>query len=281
VSEDRPRQVANELPRRGRFVASQALIWFVAALLLGAVIARAAVWVEHVRAPLVIFPLVVGAVLGCLLVAVMWTMNIGHRPALFVGAALAAIVAGAGQHYFHYRDYLDARAIALAEQSEKNGLFQQFQEMAPAAPSFPEYMRRQASLGRVITADHELRGAAAWASWAAEGALIVTAAAVIVYLFGRSPYCPDCRSWYRPVRRGRMDGETAARLVGAAGLEIEQPVAAARYRISQCASGCGPARLQLACDDGRGYTRHGEAWLAAAEREEVTRLLDSSIRTSV
>ena len=276
MSEVRPAQGAVELPQPGRFIASQALVWLLAAPLLGAAVARAAVWAEHVRAPLLIFPLVVGAGLGLLLVAVMRLAHIGHRPTLIVGAVMAAVVAAAGQHYIHYREYANARAAFLA-QKQDDGLLGQFQEMMPvAAPTFADYMRGQARLGRAITAGYSLRGAAAWASWLLDGSFLIAMAVAVVYAFSRTPYCRDCRSWYRPVRGGRVDGDAAARLAEAAGLKIGRPIATARYRLSHCASGCGLARLQLACDDEHGSTRHFESWLAAAEREGVVRVLDKA-----
>ncbi len=280
-----PARAAVELPPRGRFIAWQALAWVLAAPLLGAAVARAAVWAEHVRAPLLIFPLLIGVGLGLLLVAMLRTLNIGHRPTLIIGAVLAAVVAVVGQHYLHYRDFVYTRAAMLAEKADQ-GLAGAFTEMMPAPPSFADYMLWQAREGRAITgkftvkiaALQSLRGAGAWASWAMDGMLLVAAAVAIVYVFSRSPYCHVCRSWYRLVRSGRVDGDTAARLAEAAGLKIDEPIAAARYQLSHCSSGCGPARFQLACDDGKGSTRHGEAWLAAADREGVTRLLDLSIR---
>jgi hypothetical protein len=276
VTEVCPPRAAVELPPRGRFIGLQALAWLLAAPLLGAAVARAAVWAEHVRAPLLIFPLLIGGGLGLLLVAMMRVLNIGHRPTLLIGAVLAAVVAAAGQHYIHFRDYADARAAFLA-QKQDGGLLGQFQKVMPTvAPSFSDYMRGQARRGRAITADYSLRGAAAWASWALDGMLLLAAAVAIVYVFSRSPYCRVCRSWYRLVRGGRVDGATAARLAEAAGLKIDEPVATARYRLSHCASGCGSARFQLACDDGKGSTRQGEAWLAAAEREGVVRVLDKA-----
>ena len=267
-----PARAAVDLPPRGRFIGLQALAWLLAAPLLGAAVARAAVWAEHVRAPLLVFPLLVGGGLGVLLVAAMRVLNTGHRPTLITGAVLAAVVAAAGQHYIHYREYADARAAFLAQKRD-DGLLGQFQEMMPAAaPSFSDYMRSQARLGRAITADYSLQGAAAWASWALDGTLLLAAALTMVYVFSRSPYCHVCRSWYRLVRGGRVDGDTALRLADAAALRIDEPAAAARYRLSHCASGCGPARFQLAFDDGKGSTRHGEAWLAAADRETVVRV---------
>jgi hypothetical protein len=267
---------AVEFSPRGTFVAWQGLVWLLAALLLGAAVARAAAWAEHVRAPLLIFPLIVGCGLGLLLTAVMRLANVGHRPTLIVGTVLAAVIATAGQHYVHYRDYAEARASFLSQKRD-NATLAQFQELMPdASPGFVDYLRRQARLGRAITADYSLRGAAAWASWAVDGLLLAAAAVATVYVFSRDPYCRACRSWYRPVRSGRVDGDTAARLAKAAGLMIEQPIAAARYRLSHCASCCGPARLQLAYGDEHGNTRHSEAWLAAAERDGVTKALDGA-----
>jgi hypothetical protein len=271
---------ALRLRPHGRFVVSQALIWIAAALLLGAAFARAAVWAEHVRSPLLIFPLAVGSLLGLALVGVMLFMNIGHRPTLIVGAALAAIVAAAGQHYFHYRDFIQARAESL-EKNGGAGFLEQLKEVTPsAAPNFADYMRLQARLGRPITAEYSLRDATAWVSWAADGLLLLAAAEAIVYLFARRPYCSGCRSWYRTVRTGRMDSDTVMRLADAEVIQTPQYGRSMHYRLSHCASGCGPARLQLAVADSNGGNQHCEAWLSAAEREEVMRLLDTSIRTT-
>ena len=146
----------------------------------------------------------------------------------------------------------------------------------PAPPSFAGYMLWQAREGRAITANYSLRGFAAWASWAMDGVLLLAATAAMIVWFSRGPYCAGCRSWYRPIRGGRVDGDTALELADAAALKIDEPVAAARYRLTHCASGCGPARLQLACDDEHGGTWHCEAWLNAAERENVVRVLDKA-----
>jgi hypothetical protein len=232
------------------------------------------VWAEHIRAPLLVFPLVIGFGLGLLLAAVMRLAQIGHQPTLIAGAMLAAIIASAGQHYFQYRDFIDARAAILAQKSNQ-GFAGAFAEMMPTAPSFADYMLWQAREGRAITAKYSLRGAAAWASWALDSMLLIAAAVAMVYASSRSPYCSACRSWYRPVRTGQVKGETAARLADAAAVKIDWPSTTARYRLSHCASGCGPARLQLAFGDEDGHMQQAEAWLTAAGREEVTRVLDS------
>jgi hypothetical protein len=279
---------SSDPPRRGRFVALQALVWYSIALLLGTgagraaawvenarapLNGRAAAWVEHVRAPLLVYPAVVGGAIGLALVAVMRLANIGHRPTLVSGAALAALAAVAGQHYFPYRDYLQERAAFLAQKRD-SGLPEMLLSTLPeAAPSFAGYMRGQADRGRPIAAGLSLRGPAAWASWALDGTLLLAATAAVVLVFSRAPYCDSCGSWYRPVRSGRVAGDAAERLAEAAA-QSSQPIVAASYRLSHCASGCGPARLELTSDDAQGHSRCGDMWLAAADRQRVVMALD-------
>jgi hypothetical protein len=261
---------AAEPPRlAGRFVASQALLWMLAAPVLGAAVARLAVWVQNYWAPLLVFPLLVGCGLGLLLAGLMRVGQVGHRPTLCSGALVAAAVAVAGQHYFAYRDF---QAALIAQRPQGLGL-EDFQKMMPqTSTDFPRFMQRQAARGRPVTAKHELRGAAAWASWAADGLLVLLAALTIVCLACRAPYCSRCRSWYRTTRAGRLDAGMAGRLAEAAALPLAEPPGAAQYRLSHCSSGCGPSRLQLAC--GQEKTKVVEAWLCSARREHVARVLD-------
>jgi len=262
-------------PQRGRFVVWHALVWLMAAPLLGTAVARAAVWIEHFRAPLVIFPLLAGCGLGLLLVLLMRLAQIGHRPTLLIGAVLAVIAAVAGQHGFSYLDYRAARAEFIAQKHEGLSLEDLPEMMSVAPPSFADYMRAQAAVGRPITEKFVLRGAAAWASWAVDGLLVLATTVAIVSIAGRAPYCNVCRSWYRTVRTGALGGDAAVKLAEAASLRIAEPLGAAHYRLSHCASGCGPARLQLARDGAQGDARRCEAWLVAVERERVVKVLDN------
>ena len=134
-------------------------------------------------------------------------------------------------------------------------------------------MLRQAAAGRPVTAKYALHGAAAWASWALDGLLLLVAALTIVCLAWRAPYCSFCRSWYRTTRAGPLAAETARRVAEAASLPIEKSPGAARYRLSHCVGGCGPTRLELALS-GQQKTHVVEAWLPAAQREQVVRVLD-------
>ena len=261
----------------GHFVASQALAWLLAAPILGAAVARLAVWAQNFRAPLVIFPLLVGCGLGLLLVALMRLGRIGHRATIWSGVIAAVAVAVAGQHYF---SFLDFKAALMAEKKPQGislEAFEAVRETRPdAAGDFAGFMHRQAALGRSVTAapkpggaEFTLRGAAAWASWAIDGLLVLLSTATIIYFACRTPYCSLCRSWYRTTRTGPLAAETARRVAEAAALASEELTGAARYRLSHCASGCGPSRLELAYG-GQGI----EAWLAATQREQVVRVLD-------
>ncbi len=270
-SASRPRLV-------GRFVVSQALVWMLVAPILGAAVARLAVWVESYWAPLLIFPLVVGCGLGLLLAGLMRLGRVGHRATIGSGAVLAVAVAVAGQHYFSFRD---AKAALAAQKPQDLPLeaFQDFQETRPqemrpdASADLVRFMQRQAARGRAVSATFVLRGAAAWASWTLDGLLLLLAAGTIIYLACRAPYCSVCRSWYRTTRAGPLAADTAQRMAEAASLPVEEPFGAARYRLSHCASGCGPSRLELA-SSGQAKTKVVAAWLSAAQREQVARVLD-------
>ena len=263
---------AAEPPRLvGRFVASQALLWMLAAPVLARRLRAWRCGCRTIRAPLLIFPLLVGCGLGLLLAGLTRLGQVGHRATLWSGAILAVAVAVAGQHYC---SFLDFKAAVLVQKSQGSSLAE-FPDMMP----FSWFMHRQATLGRPVTANFKLRGAAAWASWAADGLLLLLAASAIVHLAYRTPYCSLCRSWYRTTRAGPVTAETARRLAEAAGLPIGEPPAgtvypwSAQYRLSHCVSGCGPCRLELAAS-GRDKTKVVEAWLSAAERERVARVLD-------
>lgn len=257
----------------GRFVASQALIWMLAAPVLGAAVARVAVWVQNFRAPLLIFPLLVGGGLGLLLMGLMRLAQVGHRATLWSGAVLAVAAAVAGQHYCSFLDWKAAR-IAEKPQGISPEAFQAFQEMLPdQATDFAGFMQRQAALGRPVTAEFKLRGPAAWTSWAVDGLLILLGTLIITYLACRVPYCSVCRTWYRTTRAGPLSAEMVRRIAAAASLPIGEPPGAGQYRLSHCVGGCGPGRLELV-SSGQKQTMVVEAWLPAVRREQVARVLD-------
>ena len=250
-----------------------------AAPIIGAVVARLAVWVQNFRAPLLIFPLLVGCGLGLLLVVLMRLGQVGHRATVWSGAILAVAVAAAGQHYFSFLDF-QAALSAKKPQGLSLEAFQALQEIMPAGTvyawspaDFAQFMRQQAAEGRPVTAEFKLRGAAAWANWAFDALLMLLATGTIIHLASRAPYCSVCRSWYRTTRAGPLAAFAAGRVAEAASLPIVEPPGAARYRLSQCVGGCGPTRLELALG-GQAKTKVVAAWLSAAQREKVARVLD-------
>ncbi len=280
---------SNTTPDRrpvGRFVAVHALIWMLAAPVLGAAVARVAVWVENFRAPLVIFPLLVGCGLGLALAALMRVGQIGHRATIWSGAVVAVAVTVLGQHFF---SFLDFKAAVAAQKPQGISLeaFEAVQEMRPdGSPNFARFMQRQATEGRPMnagfngwftTGEYRLRGMAAWASWGVDGLLMLAATSTVVYLASRRPYCSVCRSWYRTTRAGPLAADRARQMAKAALLPVEDPLRGGQYRLSHCVSGCGPCRLELACR-GRVKTAVVEAWLSAAQLGQVVRVLDGESR---
>ena len=218
-----------------------------------------------------------------MLLVVMRLGHVGHRWTIWIGAILAVAVAVAGQHYFSFVDWKRDEAAKVAQQFQGKSLFG-IQEMLPAASSnFVAFMKRQAALGRRVTAgfknraEFDLRGAAAWASWAVDGLLVLFPVCLVVYAACQSPYCHVCRSWYRTTRAGRLTSEAVQRMAAAAVLPPDKVCGPARYRLSHCLSGCGATRLELACD-GKRSAKVMETWLSAAQREQIGHVLDGTNR---
>ena len=243
----------------GRFVAFQALLWMLAAPVLGAAVHALAVWVQDFRAPLLIFPLLVGCGLGLLLVG--------------------ADAAGAGRPP---RDPLERHHVGRGSRGGRAALLQlprcqssldrgetarhrdrtvpAFQETTgpDTSTDFTRFMRRQAARGRPVTAEFNASRRGRLGKLGTGRPADAPATLTIVYLACRAPYCCVCRSWYRTTRAGPLDADTAGRLAEAAvaahrGTTRRRPAIA--FPIAS--SGCGPGRLELACrrpaeDQGRG-----------------------------
>lgn len=175
---------ATDPPRPPRFFAWQTLVACLAAVLIGIAAGRIAAWAEHIRAPLLVFPLAVGGAVGLAMMGLARLADIVHRPTLVAAAALAALGTVAGQHYFPYRDYLHNRAAFLAEKAQNSLAGAVLEGLPDTAPSFAAYMRGQADVGRPV-AGIALRGAAAWASWALDGLLVLASAVAVVVVFSR------------------------------------------------------------------------------------------------
>ena len=263
------------------------ILWLVAAPVVGGIAAWGGMIGQTYWAPLGLFPILVGIGLGAMLVGLMRVAQVGHRPTLFSGAVLAAVVAVAGQHYLGYREAAREQGRPDAELLEKarQAFPEWFQGRRAELPDdFLEYMRQQAARGRPLAVNYPtgaplLRwtavGVWAWVSWAVDGLLLLAAAIAVMIPAVGQPYCNRCRSWYRTIRSGRISPGVAARLAEVAGAELGASAKSARYRLSNCTGGCSATRLELSWEEPGGRTFLSTTWLDAEGRDRAARALDA------
>ncbi len=263
----------------GRFRWPAFLLWMPAAAGLGAVTAWLAVGAQFYFSPLLLFPILVGTGLGAVNVGLMRLAQMGNRPTVILGTLLSAAVAVVGPHYLDYRHAL-ARSQHQMEAAIGKGAPPAVARVLVAPPeSFADYLRRQADLGRPLTASWSLFGWKAWLSWAVDGLLVAAAAFAIVIPATRLPYCNSCGTWYRTIRAGRTPQAAAQRLAEVAAATLDAPAKGVRYRLSCCQGGCGPTRLELFWETtDRGDPASLEAWLDVPQRNLATQALDQGSR---
>ncbi len=264
-------------------------MWLPAACIAGIAAGGLAVVAGQLFQPLAIFPLLVGALLGGLLVLLARLFHVGHRGTLIAGALGAAAACVLAQHALTYaqawrryeRARLEAQGTAQALARAPAALAEAVQDRLPSPPgSFDTYMVRQARRGRPI-GPWVARGWAAWLSWAADGMLVLVAACAATLLGVRSPFCDRCGTWYRTVRRGGLEAETIGALGDLVGRPVAGDVRTAGYRMRSCPGGCGPTLLELFWEDARGASSTHRAWLDVEGRNRATALLDSRLDASL
>lgn len=265
-------------PPEGRpeFSGVRALVFLPGAAVLGALVGGAASVAQGWFAPLILFPLLVGIVLGAVLVALLRTTQAAHRATLIVGTLLAVTAATAGQHYAAYRVWvhrLDAKSglarVAFADQLPN---------------SFPEFLRWEARRGRTLLNGRLWPGLVArdgwaWASWGADALLALLGTLAMVLPALALPYCRHCRSWYHTTRSGRLKRPFAQRLAELFQLAVPERVKRIRYRLLGCEGGCEPLGLELHWRRRGADGRPPLVWLTDRGRDEVQRVLDEA-RTS-
>ena len=253
-------------------------LWLPMCVLLSAAVAWLAVAIAGHFAPLVIFPVLVGLVLGGTLVGLARLMQVGNRPTVVSGTILACLVAVVGQHYVCYH----GDSERLEEQAES---FRQTQREFPGlvqgsarepARGLVDYLQRQADEGRPLLGRYVARGAVAWTSWIADGLLVAAAALLVVLPAARQPYCDRCRSWFRTTRRGRIDAESARRLDGFLQIEFPDEVELIDYRIVSCSAGCDPTGFEASWVGESGQSASAGVWLNADHRIQLAQTLDTS-----
>jgi len=258
-------------------------IWLPGCVGFGVLLAWASLEVGDYFSPLVIFPLVVGFLLGAALVALMRIFQMGHRPAAWLAVGLSAAAVVLGQHYFSYRE-----ALARADHVSSEFLRAQHVFGAAVQGSLPprpaglvDYLRRQAAQGRPLTTvfgTYQAKGYLAWLCWAVDGLLVLLAAAVMVGLALRRPFCRRCRSWYSTRGAGRLDEATVRRLAEELSLPLDGSAEKGRYRLICCDRGCGPSGFSLSCGEPPRPVGPEIVWLDDREQNHVMEILKETIK---
>lgn len=253
----------------------RAALWLALCLIQGGLLAWAATAVEWLRAPLIVFSILVGAVLGTTLVGLFRLLEIGHRSTILTGAVAAALAMIAAQHYIAYRLACrqardDAATYLLAKRMFGDNVL----GSQPVPPDdFATYLRWRAARGIKVGSRH-LQDSGVWMLWLADVALVTLATIGIVYPAARQPYCDHCRSWYRSARRGAVGAGRAAKLAAIAGVDLAGAVESPRYRLVACRGGCSPTGFELQWTTVEGRHLSARRWLDSRTRNEVAACLD-------
>jgi hypothetical protein len=266
-------------PGPGSFRWALLPVWLACCAGLGLLVGWAAVVARAYAAPLLLFPLVVGSVLGGLIVLAMRVLNLGHRPTIWLGALLAGLLAVAGQHYFTFL------RIQRQHASQPDRLVK-LRLVAPERipPSdFVPFLLWSADRGLPL-GGYRAQGLWVWLLWTVDGLLITLTTLLLAAITARMPYCDRCGRWYRVIRSGKWPPSLAEkwpplletiRRDAAAAADSSTPLAAFhRYRMIACEGGCGPTGLILSGEDSRGRAASQVVWLDAAGRAQLATFLD-------
>jgi hypothetical protein len=261
--------MAVEPPKPASFRLGQAILWLVGSMVLGVLVAWAAEVAEAYSSPFLLFPLLVGVILGAVIVAALRLCRVGHRPTIVLGGLLAIAVTVAGQHYlsfWKYRQTFQGDTPAAARLRRAQPLFD-------LPTTWPEYLRSEAHRGWNI-GSYTFRDEMAWLMWGLDALLVAAPAVVLIITAARLPFCDRCRSWYHTMRSGRIDPETTCELAAAAGLSAPAEFFSGRYRLSGCAAGCSPAALELFWDEPDRDFSSDRLWLDRAHRDQILDILE-------
>lgn len=254
------------------FSLGKAAAFLPAATLLGGLVGGAAAGAQGWFAPLILYPLLIGIVLGAVLFILSRTAQTANRATVVVGALLAVGAAVVAEHYVSYR-------VVVSRQEENREL-----QLARAAfgkdlgrpTGFADYLRREAQRGRPLFGKTVARGTGVWLTWGLDALLILVAALAVVLPGLNLPYCGDCQTWYRTIRSGRLKRPFAMRLSEMLGIALPEKPSTIRFRLLACGAGCGPTGVELLWRRRRRENGSAMVWLTPQGRDQVQRVLDEA-----
>ncbi len=266
-----------------RFRWEKAWWWLLLGVGVGLGVGQLAAWVGGYVRPVVVFPLLVGSILGQMLVGGIRLLDLAHRPTVGVGLLLASLLCAGSEHWGYYRqaqrDYERRVADWQAKIQGLAALSSQFaqaiqQHLPPPPGSFTEYLQVQLDRGRRI-GPWLLKGHWVWLSWLADAGFVLLAAAGLLWPTLGWPYCSVCESWYRSVRQGRLPPTDFAPWAELLALPVARPQPAppfrVQFRLLQCQGQCTPGRLELVWEDAAGL-HTWQTQLDDAQREKLEAL---------
>ncbi len=235
--------------------------------------------VQQRFAPLLLFPLLFGVVIGAAAVALARAIKLGHRAAVAFGAIAAVLLA---VFALHWQSYRQAEAQALKDAEQHAQLVQFHPQFATTTVPPPpadvwQFLDERAAQGRLLPGGMLLKHSAVWGMWGFETLLTIVGALVVVIPSMRHPYCDRCRSWFRMVRRGSLSLRTGEWVASRQKLPAEHlPLA---YRLLACESGCGATGLDVSwpvTQGARGVVPAGgvRLWLSKDDCRNLLALLD-------
>lgn len=231
--------------------------------------------VAHVRAPWLLFPLLVGVALGALAGGLAYLVHCGHRRTVLVATLMAGLVVVGTMHFVEYQAYLNAPRSAQFEMMV-NAFPDIAQHHAGARPSgFLDFLNRMALAGRAMPLGWTAQGPWAWASWALDALFVVAGAMVVALVFLRRPYCDVCRNYYRVLRQEQLRPEQFERLARSLGWSVDTPRSASYQHLS-CHGGCGPDLVRVMVRPASEPAVRRLAWIDCADRARVFQQLDQS-----
>ncbi len=262
-------------PRGGRFRWDFLLLWFPLCLIHGAAAAWLATLVEAYRAPLIIFPLVIGAVLGVTGVGLARSVRVGHRPTILLGAVIAVTTVVVGQHYVHFHQaHADVQKDADTYRLAKAVFGNEVLGTSPIPPdSLATFLQWRAARGMDLVGTH-LTGTSVWLVWAFDGLLILGATLLPVIASLGRPYCDRCATWFRTTRAGPLEPAVARAMAGSLDIELPREMTAVRYRLIACQNACGPVSVELSWATSGAKMTSALRWIDAKRRAEIMEPLD-------